>query len=381
MGKWWESLNTTSQKFAQIINLILMLPATALFFVLLGYGWNAHENIIAVGAMAFPFYLWILGKVTGTNLDEKIISWMFRTFIGTLVFLVIIAVSGFMLFRMYASQEEIVRIEALTATAIHNQHATETARPTQTYTPSVTSIASATPTTTVTVTASAEVTDTPGSPFPMAQAAYNVNVYVGPSLTQYPRLTILERGGEVRVTGLSDDGEWYQVWIDSQYGWIPKYEVAFIGNDDSLPIRRPPTDTPTPTDLPSATPTVTASTTPTATATPTATTTPSNTPTTTATRTPTATPTHTPSNTPTATVTPTATRTPSATPTRTPTATATLTLCERANVDGNTRVNDLDIQLIDNAAKTGSNDPRYDIDQNGRVNQMDVREAEKCKSN
>jgi CSLREA domain-containing protein len=146
-----------------------------------------------------------------------------------------------------------------------------------------------------------------------------------------------------------------------------------------------PTDTPTPTST--QTPTATNTPLPTDTNTPLAT----NTPTPTSTNTPLPTSTHTPTRTNTplpATSTPapptrTPTRTATATPTRTRTVTPTPTKtppnsCERADVNGDGKINGRDAWAVLRAIRRGSTNSRYDVNYDGKVDHRDLRLVIKC---
>ena len=221
----------------------------------------------------------------------------------------------------------------VTATAVimalmaENETATERARPSETSTPSDTPI----PSDTATATETPLPTETPLN-VAIAQAQRELDVRLGPG-ANFPVIDTLVMDDVLEITGINEDGDWYQVLLtDGSRGWIP-ISRAFIsvrGTIDEITIAQAPTLTPTLTDTPSPTATATASSTPTATPTPTATDTPTSTatetstatdtPTDTATFTPTYTATPLPSSTATNTITPLPTDTPSRTPrpTRTP---------------------------------------------------------------
>ncbi|MCB9450502.1 MAG: SH3 domain-containing protein [Anaerolineaceae bacterium] len=130
---------------------------------------------------------------------------------------------------------------------------------------------------------------------PVAQALRVLTVRLGPG-SQYSEIATLEASDRVEITGISNDGGWYQIVLpDGTTGWLAASTalVTTFGNLQGVPIALAPTNTPTHT--PSPTPTFT----PTSTSTATHTSTPTNTPT----DTPTATATSTPTDTPTATVT------------------------------------------------------------------------------
>lgn len=212
--------------------------------------------------------------------------------------------------------------------------ATNTATLTPTDTPTLTHTPTPTPSDTPTRTPTRTPSHTPTPSIPVVEASRQLVLRAGPG-AQYPQVGTLAAGERLEITGISEDGSWYQVLLpDGSPGWIvsssamvstagPLAEVAI-----ALAPTETPTDTPTPTDTSTLTPTVTPS--DTATATPsdtptytaTATDTPSSTPTHTATATDT--PSSTPSDTPTATPTNTPTHPPSNTPLPTPTPTNTV---------------------------------------------------------
>jgi uncharacterized protein YraI len=106
---------------------------------------------------------------------------------------------------------------------------------------------------------------TPTSSVPVAQAIRAMSVRGGPGST-YATVASLEANAQLEITGISEDGSWYQVQLeDGTLGWVASSSAAVntFGNVASVPVAQEPTSTPT--DLPSATPT--ASNTPTATAT------------------------------------------------------------------------------------------------------------------
>lgn len=208
---------------------------------------------------------------------------------------------------------------------------TPSATPTQTFTPSPspteTVEPSVTPTHTPTETPAPTntLTATPATPLAEVVRA-NLVVRVGPDNT-FPILTTLPAAAKVDITGISEDGNWYQIMTPTgDIGWVRiSSSINTVGNMFNVEVALAPTMTFTPSDTPTATPTETPSNTPTATHTPTATPTPTFTPSDTPTITPSRTPTETPSNTPTATPSSTPTATPSNTPTVTPSNTPTAT--------------------------------------------------------
>jgi serine/threonine protein kinase len=178
---------------------------------------------------------------------------------------------------------------------------TPTDTPTHTPSPTLTDTPSHTPT--------ATQTHTPTPATPHVEALREISARLGPG-SQYPVKTNLAASEILDITGISEDGAWYQVILpDGSAGWVAASAslVNTAGNVAVVPVVSAPTDTPTATATLTTTPT----------------TTPTNTPTATPTDTPTHTPTLTPTNTPTATPTDTPTATPTDTPTGTPTATPT----------------------------------------------------------
>ncbi len=196
----------------------------------------------------------------------------------------------------------------------------ETATPTE---PPVTNTPTEDPTTTATNTRTASPTATrvtfTATPDRAQISAVRPNVVVrgGPSQSA-PILLQLEARESVDITGVSEDGQWYQIQTERGLGWVlVSPSISTAGDLQSVPVALAPSATPTP-----ITPTTTATRTPTVTNTPTATDT--HTPTFTRTPSPTATSTLTSTATATDTWTPSPTAT--ATYTWTPTATATFTL-------------------------------------------------------
>ncbi|MEQ8671921.1 MAG: protein kinase [Aggregatilineales bacterium] len=233
-----------------------------------------------------------------------------------------------------ATQTQVAFIESFTDTPTSTPSLTSTPEPSATDTPTRTH----TPTSTR--------TNAPPTPrTPIAQAQREMTIRLGPG-SNFAEVGTFADGDELDITGVSENGVWYQVLLpDGTRGWILSSQrfVDVTGNPEIIIVADAPTLTPsntatntaTATDTPTATltPSLTATDTQTATNTLTATATLTATVTATATETPTATATVTdtpmPSDTPTATEpptnTPTATATPTATDTLTPTATFTPT--------------------------------------------------------
>ncbi len=126
---------------------------------------------------------------------------------------------------------------------------------------------------------------TPTFATPVVQPIRSISVRGGPS-SSYPVIANLDPSQQVGITGVSDDGIWYQILLpDGTLGWITSTSamVNAFGDLASIPVALAPTDTPTftptftptDTDTPTATPTDT----PTATFTVTATATETDTPT------------------------------------------------------------------------------------------------------
>ncbi|MEO8610325.1 MAG: SH3 domain-containing protein [Chloroflexota bacterium] len=127
---------------------------------------------------------------------------------------------------------------------------------------------------------------TPTSSVPMAQAVRSMSVRGGPG-SSYPVVGTLDANAQLEITGISEDGSWYQVKLsDGTLGWLASSSavVTTFGNIAGVSVALEPTNTPT--DTPAATSTLTATATETATFTPTATETLAATETSTATRTP-----------------------------------------------------------------------------------------------
>ncbi|HLA44686.1 MAG TPA: SH3 domain-containing protein, partial [Aggregatilineales bacterium] len=82
---------------------------------------------------------------------------------------------------------------------------------------------------------------------------------------QYEQIAVVERGAEFLVVAVTDEGDWYQVVIESEMGWIAAETVSLTGDETQIEIVQIPTSTPVPTDT--LTLTATASSTPPATAT------------------------------------------------------------------------------------------------------------------
>jgi len=147
--------------------------------------------------------------------------------------------------------------------------------PTPTSTPTLTSTPTATLTSTPTLTPTATETATPTPSTPIAQALRSLTVRQGPG-SQYPLLQRLAADDQVEITGISEDGAWYQVLLpDGVFGWLSSASISVttFGSLRGVPVAEAPTNTPTYTLTPSNTPTATS--TPTATRTPSATPTPS----------------------------------------------------------------------------------------------------------
>lgn len=243
---------------------------------------------------------------------------------GPIVFIaaavvVVLGLVGFALFssaqQQAAANETATQNAEVTGTAAGTATAemlallatdTPTPTPTDTSTPTETDTPTATDTPTITRTPTDTPTATPATP--VVEMIRGITARLGPG-SNYPVIGTLEADDRLDITGISEDGAWYEVTLpDGSQGWLAASAalVRPYGDLDVVPIAFAPTNTPTDTLTPTNTPTDT----PTATATPTATPTPTFTPTNTAT------------DTPTATVTPTATETPSATPTLMPTLTS-----------------------------------------------------------
>jgi eukaryotic-like serine/threonine-protein kinase len=231
-------------------------------------------------------------------------------FVAAIIVIAMVAV-GFVV-NQNQQNANVTATAVIVALAADNETATERARPTETATTTETPVPSdtATPTDTATSTETPLPTETPLN-IAIVQAQRELDVRLGPG-ANYPVIDTLAADDELEVTGINEDGDWYQVLLpDGSRGWIPisRAFVTVRGAVDEITIAQAPTLTPTHTLTPSPTATDTATQTPTATHTPTATDTP--------TATPTDTPTKTDTPTDTATFTPTYTATPL--PTDTPT--------------------------------------------------------------
>lgn len=221
-----------------------------------------------------------------------------------------------------ATQTQIAFIESFTDTPTSAPEPTNTAEPTDTAT------------LTETATARNTATNPPPTPrTPVAQAQRELTIRLGPG-ANFPEVGTFAEGDELDITGMSENGVWYEVLLpDGTRGWILSSQrfVDVEGDPDIIIVAQAPTLTPSDTATRTATSTQTPTATPTASNTATDTLTPSATFTATSTPTDTLTPSDTPiptdTMTPTATQspTPTATATSTETPTLTPTATETLT--------------------------------------------------------
>ena len=230
-------------------------------------------------------------------------------FLGFLIVVMILAGGGLLFWNQNQNANATATAE-MAQQILLNQTETEAARPTETTAPTDTA------------------TIPPTSAVPVMQAQRALEVRLGPG-ADFPVIADLVQDDELEITGISEDGRWYEVLLPSgSAGWVPISNtfIAVEGAQDLIPVAMGPTLTPTATITPSATATDTPTHTPTATDTPTATHTPSDTPTATATHTPTATATSTWTPRPTATATRTLTPRPiMATATRTLTPLPTLT--------------------------------------------------------
>ncbi|MCA9888811.1 MAG: protein kinase [Anaerolineae bacterium] len=154
----------------------------------------------------------------------------------------------------------------LTATATPTATSTSTPTNTPTETPTATSTSTLTPTDTPTS------TSTPTPIIPRVNVLRDgVAIRQGPD-PSYPLVTRLETGALLEIVGISEDGQWYRVYLDDlSVGWVlnsPSIEAA--GNLSSVAVAVAPTNTPTHTLTPSPTSTytITPSATPTFTITP-----------------------------------------------------------------------------------------------------------------
>lgn len=153
-----------------------------------------------------------------------------------------------------------------TETAVPSQTDTATATATHTATPTPTDVPSTTPTdapsATTTPTDSPTLTLTPTPATPFVEAVREMMVRGGPG-SQYPQVGLLPAAWRLDITGVSEDGAWYQVLLpDGTLGWVAS-AAALVntgGNLAAVPIAPAPSDTPTrtPTITPTALPTATA---------------------------------------------------------------------------------------------------------------------------
>jgi serine/threonine-protein kinase len=144
-----------------------------------------------------------------------------------------------------------------TATPTDTPTATATATDTPTATPTHTDTPTATATATHTDTPTVTSTSTPATPF--VQALREIVVRGGPG-SQYPQVGLLPMDWRLDLTGISEDGAWFQVRLpNGASGWVASAAalVSTAGNVAALPVVPAPTDTPTWTPMPSPTPTST----------------------------------------------------------------------------------------------------------------------------
>jgi serine/threonine protein kinase/uncharacterized protein YraI len=132
-------------------------------------------------------------------------------------------------------------------------------------------VPTATATATPTLTPTATVTPTETPSIPIAQAQRSLTVRAGPG-SQYDSVAMLGQGAEVTITGMSEDGSWYQVLMEGGItGWLAASSAAVRTSGDiaGVPVAAAPTLTPTATAT--LTPTATDTPAPTSTSTPSAT--------------------------------------------------------------------------------------------------------------
>ncbi|MBN1679526.1 MAG: PD40 domain-containing protein [Anaerolineae bacterium] len=248
------------------------------------------EELRAAGADAQTY---IVGETVATVSRRRVPPWLIA--LGGLLLLGAIVIGILALAGVFEGDDESQPVAAVSTD-------TPTLAPTQTATP-------ITPTATDESTATATITKTPTPATPVVVAQRSIAARLGPG-SQYPIVMNLDAGDWFDITGISEDGAWYQVLLpDGSLGWVAASGalVDAVGDLGVVPIVAAPTDIPTSTLTPTVTetPTVTDTPTPTETLTPTPTVTLS--------------PTSTGTPTVTATLTPTATRTPTRKPTATPT--------------------------------------------------------------
>lgn len=102
-----------------------------------------------------------------------------------------------------------------------------------------------------------------GTPLGVVVAVYldldQVKVYSGPSIYEYPPIGLLLAGQEASAYGISQDGNWLQIYypgVPDSVAWVyaPYVTVKKIGN---LPVVQAP-PTPTPASTPTINPTLAA---------------------------------------------------------------------------------------------------------------------------
>ncbi|MAS32367.1 MAG: hypothetical protein CL610_00075 [Anaerolineaceae bacterium] len=148
----------------------------------------------------------------------------------------------------------------ITETATDTPTATATSTVIPSETPTITDTASpptATETRTPEPTNTPSITPTltPATPFVMALR--EVVVRGGPG-SQYPQVGQLPENWQLDITGVSEDGAWYQVILpDGAFGWVASSSalIQTAGNVAAVPIAQAPTETPTWTPTASDTPT------------------------------------------------------------------------------------------------------------------------------
>jgi uncharacterized protein YraI len=102
-----------------------------------------------------------------------------------------------------------------------------------------------------------------GTPQGVIVAVYSdlvqIKVYSGPSIYQYPAIGVLIAGQESPAHGISEDGNWIQIYypgVTDSVAWVYAPYVTIKKNGDLPVIKAPPT--PTPASTPTINPTLAA---------------------------------------------------------------------------------------------------------------------------
>jgi hypothetical protein len=158
---------------------------------------------------------------------------------------------------------EVSQNDTPTSTAdISNPH-TPTLQPSLTFSVTPTDLPpTQTPTATNAVTTSftPTFTDTSTPTFPSVEIIRGVILRSGPG-SQYPQIATLSPGSLAEIVRVSDDGAWYEMWVNDQKLWFTSFDAFRVisGNLSSVPVALAPTFTWTPsytaTNTTSSTPT------------------------------------------------------------------------------------------------------------------------------